>query len=173
MNRKATAVVSSLLLWAPLFVIGPVAQANTEPPIIRAAGCLIPTPKGIVMGINRVLGKIQLPMGRHMAGEDPRQTAARETLEETGIDVDVDALILTLENNQVYLFLCTPKTPITDYSILQSRDKWEVSKVVVLDPHTMRNFDGTIITNAWRFPETRVFLKALFPSGEKANGMGG
>jgi 8-oxo-dGTP pyrophosphatase MutT (NUDIX family) len=158
-----------LLLWASLYVIGPVAQVNAEPPSIRATGCLIPTPKGIVMGINRLLGKIQLPMGRHVAGEDTRQTAARETLEETGIDVDVGALILTLEDNQVHLFLCVPKTPITDYSILQAKDEWEVSKVVVLDPHTMRNFDGTIITNAWRFPETRAFLKALFPSGENVN----
>ncbi len=167
MNRTATAVVANLLLWAPLLVIGPVAQVDAEPPIIRAAGCLIPTPKGIVMGINRVLGKIQLPMGRHVAGEDPRQTAARETLEETGIDVDVDALILTLENNQIFLFLCIPKTPITDYSMLRSKDTWEISKVVVLDPHSMRNFDGTIITNDWRFPETRVFLKTLFPQAER------
>lgn len=170
-NRKTTAVVSNLLLWAPLLVIGPVAQVSAEPPSIRAAGCLIPTPKGIVMGINRVLGKIQLPIGRHVVGEDPRKAAARETWEETGIDVDVGGLILTLEDNQVHLFLCLPKTPITDYSVLQSKDQWEVSKVVVLDPHTMRNFDGTIITNAWRFPETRVFLKALFPSGENVNGM--
>ncbi len=172
MNRKATAVVTKFFLWALLFVIGPLAQLNAEPPIITAAGCLVPTSEGIVMGINRVLNKIQLPIGRHMAGEDPRQTAARETLEETGIDVDVGALILTLENNQVYLFLCTPKTPITDYSRLRSGDEWEVSKIVVVDPNTMRNFDGTVITNAWRFPETRVFLKALFPSGWKVHGAG-
>lgn len=172
MDIKTSAVVSNLLVWGLVLVIGPFAQANAAPPSITAAGCLIPMPEGIVMGINRGLGKIQLPMGRHVAGEDPRQTAARETLEETGIEVDVGALMLTLDNNQIYLFLCTPRTPVTDYSILRSKDKWEVSKVVVLNPHTMRNFDGTIITNAWRFPETRVFLKALFPLGQKVNGEG-
>ncbi len=172
MPRIANAFVAILMCPAVMFVVEPMAQVNAEPPIIRAAGCLIPTPNGIVMGVNRVLGKIQLPMGRHVAGEDPRQTAARETLEETGIDVDVGAQLLTLDSNQVYLFLCLPKTPITDYSVLQSNDEWEVSRVVVIDPHTMRNFDGTIITNAWRFPETRVLLKALFPSRDRANGMG-
>jgi 8-oxo-dGTP pyrophosphatase MutT (NUDIX family) len=171
-SDKVTVVVANLLLWVPLFVVVPVSQVNAEPPIIEAAGCLIPTPKGIVMGVNRVLGKIQLPMGRHVTGEDPQKTAARETLEETGITVDVGALILTLDNNQVYLFLCAPRTPITDYSTLQAKDTWEVSKVIVLDPHTMRNVDGTIVANDWRFPETRAFLKALFPSGEKVNGAG-
>lgn len=169
MSRKATAIASNVLLWLALVVIDCDAQVSATPPAIRAAGCLIPTPNGIVMGINRILGKIQLPMGRHVAGEEPRQTAARETLEETGIEVDVDALILTLENHQIYLYLCNPKTPITDYSTLQFKDRREVSKVIVLNPHTMRNFDGTIVTNAWRFPETRVFLKALFPYADTGN----
>jgi hypothetical protein len=60
--------------------------------------------------------------------------------------------------------------PITDYSALRPKDQREVSEVVVLNPHTMRNFDGTFITNAWRFPETRVFLRTLFPSEEKVSG---
>ncbi len=162
--KRGAGFVSGMLLWTMPAIGDPVADVAAPVAIIRAAGCLIPTPQGIVMGINRVLGKLQLPMGRHTSGEDPRQTAARETWEETGIEVNVDTLLFTLDENRVHLYLCAPKSPIVDYSLLQSRDKWEVSKVVVLDPHTMRNFDGAIVTNPWRFPETRVLLKMLFPS---------
>ncbi len=162
-TKGHVAVLSAMLLWT----IGVVKVYSSESPSydssVRAAGCLIPTSKGVVMGVNRLLGTIQLPVGRHLRGESPRQTAARETLEETGLDVDVGPLLVKIEKDEVYLYLCTPKKPITDYSSLQPKDTREVSEVVVVNPHTMINHDGTPVQRDWRFAETRIFLRALFP----------
>ena len=165
--KNLLTIVAPLLLVSMILVnngrTSEIATTTSQP---RAAGCLIPTPLGIVVGINRVLGTIQLPIGKRDEDESPQQTAGRETWEETGIEVEVGPLLLKLEKEQVYLFMCTPKSAVTDYAKLRPKDNFEVSRVVVINPHTMRNHDGTIISNRWRFPETRVFLRMLFPGSE-------
>ena len=129
---------------------------------IRAAGCYIATPHGVVVSINRLLNKIQLPMGRHKQGETAAQTAARETLEETGIAVEVGAPILHFESRQVILFACTPLIPVANYSTLSAPDTVEVSEVLILNPHTMQNVDGRVVDTPWRFPNTRHLLRMLY-----------
>ena len=129
---------------------------------VRAAGCYIATPQGVVVNINRLLNKIQLPMGRHKQGETAAQTAARETLEETGIAVEVGEPILHLESRQVVLFTCTPLAPVADYSALSAPDTVEVSEVLILNPHTMQNVDGRVVDTPWRFPNTRHLLRMLY-----------
>ena len=131
---------------------------------IEAAGCYIATPHGVVVNVNRLLSRLQLPMGRHLAGETSAQTAARETLEETGISVHVGSVLLSLNEQRVLLYTCTPVTTITDYAALSPRDVVEVSEVLVLNPHTMRNYDGRTISIDWRFPETWLLLRTLYPS---------
>ncbi len=103
-----------------------------------------------------------MPFGSRKSGETARQTAARETLEETGLDVTVGALLRTFENGTALLFRCTPKTPIEDYSRLRPLDTLEVSEVIVMDPTTMLNHGGRKIGNAWRIPEDRDLLIQLF-----------
>ena len=129
---------------------------------VRAAGCYIATPHGVVVNINRLLNKIQLPMGRHKEGETAAQTAARETLEETGIAVAVGEPLLHLDSRQVVLFACTPLTPVANYSALSAPDTVEVSEVLVLDPHTMQTVDGRVVDTPWRFPNTRLLLRMLY-----------
>lgn len=129
---------------------------------VRAAGCYIATPHGVVVSVNRLLNKIQLPMGRHRGEETAAQTAARETLEETGITVEVGEPILHVESRQVVLFACTPLIPVADYAALSAPDTAEVSEVLVLDPHTMQNVDGRVIDTPWRFLNTRLLLRMLY-----------
>lgn len=129
---------------------------------VKAAGCFIPTPQGVVLGISNVLNEISIPMGSHKPGETAKDTATRETLEETGLDVIVGPLLRTFENNTVFLFLCAPKAPIKDYSQLRPVDTLEIAEVIVLDPVTMLNHDGREIKNAWRFRENRHLLSELF-----------
>lgn len=129
---------------------------------VKAAGCFIPTPKGVVLGISTLFRNIHLPMGSHEPGETARETAARETLEETGLEVVVGPVVRTFESSTVFLFFCTPRTPIEDYTKLRSADVLEIGEVIVLDPVTMLNHDGRKIGNPWRFPEDRNVLIGLF-----------
>lgn len=129
---------------------------------VKAAGCVIPTPRGIVLGIGAGSGDIRIPFGSHRTGETARETAARETREETGIDVDVGALLQTFENETTFLFYCIPTRPIDDYSQLSPVDRSEIAEVIVLDPGTMSNHDGRKIKNAWRFAEDRRLLMEIF-----------
>lgn len=129
---------------------------------IKAAGCFIPTPKGVVLGIGIFRGHLRIPMGRHKPGESARDTATRETHEETGLAVDVGPLLRTFENGRVYLFLCMPAVPINDYSHLASGKDGEIAEVIVLDPNTMLTHDGRKITNPWRFTHDRALLIELY-----------
>ena len=152
-------VISCVCLIPPL--IASATQDITEARV-KAAGCFIPTPKGIVLGIHTVFRDIRMPFGSRKLGETARQTAARETLEETGLDVTVGVLLRTFENDTALLFRCTPKASIEDYSWLRPLDTFEVSEVIVMNPTTMLNHDGRKIRNAWRFPKDRPLLIELF-----------
>lgn len=127
-----------------------------------AAGCFIATPGGVVLNITRGRREIQIPMGRRAPGETALQTARRETQEETGIEVEVGVLLLAWDDDRVLLFLCTPVRPI-DYTRLRPVDTLEVAEVLVMNPHTMVNFDGRTIENRWRFANTRYLLQSLYP----------
>ncbi|MFQ5937144.1 MAG: NUDIX hydrolase [Acidiferrobacterales bacterium] len=140
-------------------------QARTD---IEAAGCFVPTPDGVVVGIS-TFGDIRIPMGSHRSGETAGETAIRETREETGLEVRVGRLLRTFENGRVLLFLCEPRTPINDYSQLTPTDTFEIAQVIVLDPVSMRTPDGRKITSRWRFAETRALLGELFTNYKAQN----
>lgn len=140
-----------------------VAVAAEEPTTgIKAAGCFIPTDKGVVLGISAFRGDISIPMGKHKMGETAHETAIRETREETGLEVTTGPLLRTLENGRVFLFLCTPVTPIKDYSLLAPIDTIEIARVIVLDPVTMLSHDGRKIDNPWRFADNKSLLIELY-----------
>lgn len=136
-------------------------QADTGPGI-KAAGCFIPTPKGVVVSIGRLTGKLHIPIGSREPGETAQDTAVREAKEETGLDIVVGRLLKTFEDNTVYLFLCEPKVPIEDYSQLRPVDTGEIAEVFIVDPVTMLNYDGRKITEMWRFRDDRSLLIRLF-----------
>jgi len=158
MNYRALFFI--LITWIlsfPLLVIP--ADRKTD-----AAGCFIATEAGVVLGINRLLNRVQLPVGRTVGAETAEQTAIRETLEETGIAVEVIGRLLSLdEHHRVVLFLCKPVNSRIDYATLEAKDKIEIAEVLVLNPHNMRNHDGRIISTPWRYPETQLLLQALYP----------
>ena len=159
-RRPRAAFAGLVLVCAGL---GPACGQAADAGGFVAAGCLIATPAGVVLNINRVLDAVQLPMGRRRGDETPRQTAARETREETGIAVDVGEHIVAWRDGAVHLFACAPQAPIVDYAALAPADAREVSEVLVVDPHTMVNHDGRRIAQGWRFPQTRVLLRTLYP----------
>ena len=154
------------LLWVvgcSFILVSEVSFAQQQPgATVKAAGCVILTPKGIVLGIGTDFGDIRIPFGSHKTGETARQTAARETKEETGIDVDVRSLLQTFENGTVFLFHCIPVRPIDDYARLSPVDRSEITEIIVLDPGTMLNHDGRKIKNGWRFPDDRRLLTGIF-----------
>jgi 8-oxo-dGTP pyrophosphatase MutT (NUDIX family) len=151
------------LVLIALACLTSVALAAEEPTTgIKAAGCFIATAKGVVLGIGTVRGDIRIPIGMHEAGETARETAIRETREETGLEVTTGTLLRTLENGRVFLFLCTPVTPIKDYSLLAPINIIEIARVIVLDPATMLTHDGRKIDNPWRFADNRALMIELY-----------
>lgn len=133
--------------------------ANAED--FRAAGCYLPVADGVVLGINRTTNTIQLPMGQRDNDETARITAARETLEETGIAVNVGVKLLSVSKGSVHIFLCRPQTAVTEYSKLKPSDRFEVKEVLVLEPTTMTNFDGRKVSEKWRYEESRLLIQWL------------
>ncbi len=137
-------------------------QANPNPDKIDAAGCLIVTPHGFVMGINRLLNRLQLPVGRHKHGETAQQTAARETMEETGLEVDVGEIAFSLKNDRVILYFCHPTDPSPDYNNLHPTDRVEISRALIVNPVTMLSPAGEPVTTKWRYPEMQWLLRTVF-----------
>ena len=161
---KPLSTVALLWIFGCSFVlVSGVSFAQQQPAAtIKAAGCVVLTPEGIVLGIGTSFGDIRIPFGSHRTGETARQTAARETKEETGIDVEVRSLLQTFENGTVFLFRCKPVRPIDDYSRLSPVDTSEIAEIIVLDPGTMLTHDGRKINNGWRFPDDRRLLTEIF-----------
>lgn len=149
------------LVFASLFACQ-IAAAATEYSDFKVAGCFIATAEGVVLGIN-YRGQLQLPMGHRKSEETAIQTALRETKEETGIEVKVGQLITTLEDKTVLLFQCDPRDAL-NYAELKASDSWEVRSVLVMNPHTRKNFDGQQIENPWRFKETEILLRSIYPN---------
>lgn len=135
-----------------------------NPDHIDAAGCIIETPHGYVMGINRLINRLQLPIGSHMDGESSRDTAARETLEETGLKVIVEDVAIKLDESRVIFYICVPIASDPDYANLKPIDRVEVSRAMVVNPFTLTTPDGESIETKWRFPAMRWLLKLWFGS---------
>jgi 8-oxo-dGTP pyrophosphatase MutT (NUDIX family) len=169
----ARAAIIALSAASALLAAPPLAARHdaANPDHIDAAGCLIVTPDGFVMSINRLINRLQLPAGRHVAGETARETAARETREETGLKVEVGETLLRLKDGSVVFFSCAPADGNVDYEHLEPVDRVEVSRALVVNPVTMTAPGGEAVTTPWRFPEMHWLLKTLFHSvAEHAGG---
>lgn len=90
---------------------------QTEPRIPCVGGIVVDADRFLLVqrGQQPSLGMWSIPGGRLEDGETPEEGCAREVLEETGIGVDVGALVGTVERDSpgggVYViadFLCTP-----------------------------------------------------------------
>lgn len=164
MARRAARALLAACLATACCTAGVAAAEANNPDNIEAAGCLVVTPDGFVMGINRLINRLQLPAGRHLDGESAAQTAARETREETGLAVEVGEIALSLEDGRVLFFFCTPVNGPVEPHRLAPTDRVEVSRVLVVNPVTMTTPDGAPVTTPWRFPEMHWLLRTLFSS---------
>jgi 8-oxo-dGTP pyrophosphatase MutT (NUDIX family) len=120
------------------------------------------------MGVNRLLNRLQLPAGRTISGESARQTAARETFEETGIEVNIGEVALSLDDRRVVFFHCHPSDINTDFSNLNPLDRVEVSRAMVVNPITLETPEKVPVTTPWRFPEMRWLLRSVFRSAAQS-----
>jgi len=133
---------------------------------VRSAGCYIASERGVVMTIGRFDGRLQLPAGSREAGESPQCTARRETLEETGLIVEVAEPVEIRNRGRFVLFRCVPEQPLDADADFSPLDLLEVREVLVLNPLTLHSATGARIDTAWRFPEDRDLLARLFKRGE-------
>lgn len=143
---------------------GPTASADHDR--VKAAGCYIATEQGVVMTIGRFNGELQLPAGTREAGESPACTARRETLEETGLLVQVAERVGTRKGGRFVLFRCIPEKRVDAAGDFKPLDFFEIRSVVVVNPSTLRAADGVRIERPWRFPQDRRLLATLFSAGE-------
>ena len=142
--------------------------ANAGDERVRAAGCYIANEQGVVMTIGRFNGALQLPAGTRETGESPACTARRETLEETGLIVQIAERVGARKGGRFVLFRCIPKKPLDTAGNLKPLDFFEIRKVLVVNPTTLLDTDGVRIERRWRFPQDRSLLAELFSAGEPA-----
>ena len=176
-NSISTAISFAISIFVISMVFATIVNAGTPlpewavdtPPAPRdinwSAGCFIPTLGGVVVSISQK-GFIQLPFGKAKDGDEmPRETAVRETLEETGLAVETHEVIAMLDSgpqlvegvlNQSLLYRCT----IVGEGFInyEAMDATEVAEALVLNPETMLAPDGKEVMAPWRFPNDRDLL---------------
>lgn len=165
------ACVKSVFRDCLLFALGMIAViANTHaashntitpPSELIGASCVIRHDNQLVMFSEAIVERMSLPGGYIDTGETPAQAAAREALEETGIEVEVKALITY--RGRAGIFSCEAKTPIlvssfrdqSGYPIVAS---WfaehyakEVRRVYLVDPTVLRE-------EQYRYPDDVRYL---------------
>jgi len=138
--------------------------AASDSPTTWSAGCFIQAVGGVLLTISQH-GTIQLPFGRAKDDDKTaRDTAARETLEETGLTVEVHELVAVLasepqlvegEKSHSLLYLCTPVTGQIEYENLAIDGG---AGVLVVNPETMRTPAGAEVMAPWRFQNDRAML---------------
>lgn len=119
------------------------------------AGCLIQGDNGWLL-IQQHSGKWSIPGGTANWSETASCTAARETQEETGLSVNVGALLGQWKNG-FYIYQCTLMSS-NEQQIYSPPNtltgKGEVTKVAWRDPNTLTSQD-------WRYPKQWSWLLAL------------
>ena len=103
-------------------------------PAKNHAGCLIAVDKKILLVRDKKSKKFGFPAGRHELGERAFQTAYRETLEETGLRVVLDAYIEEFASENFRLFKCNiiEDTGKHDNEIMEVKyaDKKELKDII-------------------------------------------
>ena len=157
--------MQQLLVFFILLTIGSPSLLNAvslNPDQIKAAGCLIQYDEKVVAAVHRVSNTLVLPIGTHKTGEFAKQTAQRETYEETGLSVIVGQHIHTF-NKDVLLFNCSiPNAKKVFSRQIIPRDNLEIAEVVLINPKTMLQNNGRISNLKWRYDTTAKFLNSIF-----------
>lgn len=120
-----------------------------EDEAVGNAGCLIQRGEAVLLVQQQVSGAWGLPGGTAKAGERAACTAARETLEETGLGVEVNRHLQTLENG-FHIFHCN----VAEATSFEPRDSLEIRQAAWKTAEERRELD-------WRFPRGHAQLEAL------------
>ena len=118
--------------------------SGQQPDNIVGAVCVIRNGDNLIMLLEAITNKLSLPGGYIDSGDTPQEAAAREALEEAGIEVEVEHLIQYRDRAAIYA--CRAKSPIPVSSFRDSRGypivaSWfaehfatEVERVYLIDP---------------------------------------
>lgn len=141
--------VSSLILACTTPV-----PCHTPSELAGNAGCLIMQGDQFLAARHLQKDKWNLPGGTQERGESAQCTAARETREELGVEVEVGPL-LRQQNNGFYLFSCSlkPGQYQANYTVPLSGVS-EVSRISWL------SLDD-VIAQDWRYPQRWQTMAAL------------
>ena len=132
-----------------------------QPDKIVGAVCVIRNGDNLVMLSEAITNKLSLPGGYIDSGDTPQEAAAREALEEAGIEVEVTHLIQYRDRSAIYA--CRAISPIPVSSFKTSRGytvvaSWfakhfatEVERVYLMDPTTAE-------AREYRYPEDTARL---------------
>lgn len=183
--KKLLRIVLGILLMvigAMFIVIAFVPGVRASPPLPAwsvggdaqntwSAGCFIQLEGGVILTISQH-GMIQLPFGKAKDGDyTPQMTAERETLEETGLTVEVHDPVARLagdpqriegDSHLNILYRCTTVHGQIEFENLDAN---EVAEVLVINPVTMLTPSGREVMAPWRFPQDRDVLMFLLQGG--------
>ncbi|MBL3687331.1 NUDIX domain-containing protein [Leucobacter zeae] len=114
--------------------------------IIRVSAVVMRDAEGRVLNVRkRGTDALMLPGGKHEPGEDPRDTAAREFLEELGVELDPDRLTLlgvfraSAANEPGFTVEATVFTHPLVAEALQTLPLAEIEHLEWVDPATPRD----------------------------------
>lgn len=113
------------------------------------AGCLVIQSGNLLMMQQHLGDKWSIPGGGNEPGERAVCTAARETREETGINVTVERELAVMDNG-FYVFLCQAQQPL----ILDPQDRGEVKQAAWLNQEQRQSVE-------WRFPQQKHSFEIL------------
>jgi len=117
------------------------------------AGCLIKQ-NGQLLVVEHHNGRLGFPAGTGDRNESAQCTAHRETWEETGLDVEVGALLRSFDNG-FRLYACHT-TQVAGEAVSRPWQVWrEIRSVHWLDP-------ASITADRWRYPEQWPQVRLLF-----------
>lgn len=157
MKLKIFAIVmAGLILPVVLFQVSMHRPEAPECPYIIAepsanAGCMLIQDEKALLVLHRNSGKWDFPGGTSDSGESARCTAYRETVEETGFDVEVRDRIITFDNGY-QLYRCTGA--ITDDMLIETNKRFHPERSeVALKP--IRELKASDL----RFPEEITLLE--------------
>ncbi|WP_068332649.1 phosphatase PAP2 family protein [Photobacterium jeanii] len=141
-------------------------SANNSEPVtpereLVGAVCVIRADNKMVMLSEMITRKMALPGGYIDGKDSPEQSAIREALEETGIDVEIDHLIQY--RGRAAIYACVAKSPIlvstttdtTGFAIVESSSSEhfgkEVRRVYLVEP-------SAVTAEEYRFPKDKPRL---------------
>ena len=131
-------------------------------PIASPAGCIIIQERYLLVVKHRLSGKYDIPAGQGLTNETAACTAHRETFEETGLNVEVTALI-SQSATGLQFFSCQKHQGFNAPNSAPPVPFWsshEISHVEWIDPYSITSKD-------WRFADQLVEVRAAFTQAAK------